>query len=70
MKKPKMFIEGKVAEVIEDMEKSHIKIICHQKDIIFSLEDINDIQLGDHVEIKGKLKIDKLTLNGIDIHIK
>ena len=70
MKKPKMFIEGKVAEVIEDMEKSQIKIICHQKYIIFSLEYINDIQLGDHVEIKGKLKIDKLTLNGIDIHIK
>ena len=65
-----MFIEGKVAEVIEDMEKSHIKIICHHKDIMFSIEDMNDIQLGDHVEIKGKLKIDKLILNRIEINIK
>jgi hypothetical protein len=69
MKKPKMFIEGKVVEVIEDMNKNHIKIICQQKDIIFQIEDMNDIQLGDHVEIKGKLKIDKLKINGIEINI-
>lgn len=69
MKKPKMFIEGRVAEVIEDMEKRHIKIICQQKNIMFSIEDVNDIQLGDHVEIIGKLKIDKIKLNGIDIEI-
>lgn len=64
-----MFIEGKVVEVIEDMNKNHIKIICQQKDIIFQIEDMNDIQLGDHVEIKGKLKIDKLKINGIEINI-
>lgn len=69
MKKPKMLIEGRVAEVIEDMEKRHIKIICQQKNIMFSIEDVNDIQLGDHVEIIGKLKIDKIKLNGIDIEI-
>lgn len=64
-----MLIEGRVAEVIEDMEKRHIKIICQQKNIMFSIEDVNDIQLGDHVEIIGKLKIDKIKLNGIDIEI-
>lgn len=69
MKKPKMFIDGRVAEVIEDMEKRHIKIICQQKNIMFSIEDVNDIQLGDHVEIIGKLKIDKIKLNGIDLEI-
>ncbi len=69
MKKPKMHIEGKVAEVIEDMEKRHIKIICQQKNIMFSIEDVNGIQLGDHVEIIGKLKIDKIKLNGIDIKV-
>lgn len=69
MKKPKMHIEGKVAEVIEDMEKRHIKIICQQKNIMFSIEDVNGIQLGDQVEIIGKLKIDKIKLNGIDIKV-
>lgn len=64
-----MFIDGRVAEVIEDMEKRHIKIICQQKNIMFSIEDVNDIQLGDHVEIIGKLKIDKIKLNGIDLEI-
>ena len=62
-----MFIEGKVVEVIEDMTKNQIRIICQQKDIIFQIDDVNDIQLGDHVEIKGKLKIDKLKINGIEI---
>ena len=68
MKKPKLFIEGKVVEVIEDMTKNHIRIICQQKDIIFQIEDMNDIQLGDHVEIKGKLKINKLKINGIEMN--
>jgi hypothetical protein len=69
MKKPRMLIKGMVAEVIEDMNKNHIKIVCQQKDIIFTLEDMNDIQLGDQVEIKGKLKIDKLKINGIEVNI-
>jgi hypothetical protein len=66
MKKPKMFIEGKVVEVIEDMTKNQIRIICQQKDVIFQIDDVNDIQLGDHVQIKGKLKIDELKINGIE----
>ncbi|MEE4258770.1 MAG: hypothetical protein V2I62_03355 [Bacteroidales bacterium] len=69
MKKPKMFIEGNVAEVFEDMEKRHIKIICQQKNFMFSIEDVNGIQLGDHVEIEGKLKIEKIKLNGIEINV-
>lgn len=69
MKKPKLFIEGKVAEVIEDMEKRHIKIVCQQKQLMFSIEDMNDVQLGDHIEVEGKLKIDKIVLNGIEIKV-
>lgn len=61
-----MFIEGKVVEVIEDMTKNQIRIICQQKDVIFQIDDVNDIQLGDHVQIKGKLKIDELKINGIE----
>jgi len=64
-----MFIEGNVAGVIDDMEKRHIKIICQQKNIMFSIEDLNEVQLGDHIEILGKLKIDKIKLNGIEINV-
>jgi len=69
MKKPVLLIEGNVAEVIEDKVNRHIKIVCQQKHIMFSIEDMNEIQLGDHVELEGELKIGKIKLNGIEISV-
>ena len=59
-------MEGNVAEVIQEKENLHLKLVCRNKHILFSISDINDIQLGDHIEIEGKFKVKRIVVNGIE----
>ncbi len=61
-----LFLEGDVAEVVQDKESMHMKLVCRNKYLVFSISDINHIQLGDRIEIKGTFKIEKVIVNGME----
>ncbi len=68
MKDSKIEITGKVAEMIEDHGKRHIRIVCDSKNLIVSIDHMGDIQLGDELLVKGKFKIKTIEVNGIKIN--
>lgn len=60
-------IKGKIAEIIDSNFQKRVSIVCDGSQVMVSLENINDVSLGDSITISGKLIIDSISVDGIEI---
>ena len=57
MEKAILHIKGKVAEVMENKGKQRAKVVCDTDNLLISLEDVEDLELGGDVTIEGEIRI-------------
>ena len=57
MEKATLHIKGHVAEVMENKGKLHAKVVCDTENLMISLENVENLELGGEVTIEGELKI-------------
>lgn len=60
-------IKGKIAKIIDSNFQKKASIVCDGSQVMVSLENINDVSLGDSITISGKLIIDSISVDGIEI---
>ncbi len=57
MQKAILQIKGRVAELMETKGKLHAKIVCDTNKLLISIDNVDELELGDDVRIEGELKI-------------
>ncbi len=67
LKNGEIEIAGKVAEIIESDSGKLIRIYCNNKNMLFDLKHDESVSLGDSIALTGKLVIDSIKVNGINI---
>lgn len=65
MEKATLHIKGKVAEVMENKGKLQAKVVCDTDNLLISLENVKDIELGGEVTIEGEIRIKSIQVEGI-----
>ena len=68
MTKATIHIKGQVAELMENKGKLHAKIICDTDNLMVSLEDIEQVELGGDVSIDGEIQIKSINIDGMEIY--
>ena len=59
-------IKGQVAEVMETKGKLKAKVFCDTENLMISLENVEDLELGGEVIIEGEIKIKSIQFDGIE----
>lgn len=67
MEKATLHIKGKVAEVMENKGKLEAKVVCDTDNLLISLENIDQLELGGDVTIEGELRIKSIQFDGLEI---
>ncbi|PLX14954.1 MAG: hypothetical protein C0598_00080 [Marinilabiliales bacterium] len=62
-------IKGKIAEIIDDEAGRNVRIICNSEHVLVKITDLNDIGLGDDINLKGNIDIKSLEINDIEVNI-
>ena len=57
MQKATLHIKGRVAELMENKGRLQAKVVCDTENLLISLDNIDDLELGGDVTIEGELKI-------------
>ena len=70
MTKATIHIKGQVAELMENKGKLHAKIICDTDNLLVSLEDIDQVELGRDVSIDGEIRIKSINIDGLEVYNK
>lgn len=68
MTKATLHIKGQVAELLQSNGKLHAKVICDSDNLLVSLEDIDQLELGGEVNIEGEIKIKSIQIEGMEIY--
>lgn len=66
MEKATLHIKGKVAEVMENKGKLQAKVVCDTENLLISLDNIENLELGGDVSIEGELKIKSIQFEGVE----
>jgi len=69
MEKTKITIKGKVAEVLELNGKKQAKVICSNENLMFTINNMPEIEFGSIVTIEGILKITSVQVEDSGIKI-
>jgi len=67
MTKATIHIKGKVAEVLENKGKMQAKIVCDMNNLLISLENVEQLELGGNVDIEGEIQIKSIQIEGLEI---
>lgn len=67
MAKATIHIKGQVAEVMENKGKLHAKIVCDTDNLLVSLENVDQLELGGNVAIEGEIKIRSIHVEGMEV---
>jgi hypothetical protein len=67
MTKATIHIKGQVAEVMENKGKLHAKIVCDTDNLLVSLEDVDQLELGGSVNIEGEINIRTIQIEGREV---
>jgi hypothetical protein len=70
MQKAIIHIKGQVAEMMESKGVLHAKIICDTDNLLVSLENVDQLELGGTVNIEGEIKIRSIQVEGIEVYHK
>lgn len=65
MEKATLHIKGKVAEVMENKGKLQAKVVCDTDNLLISLENVDELELGGEVTIEGEIRIKSIQVEGI-----
>jgi len=57
MEKATIQFKGQVAELMEYKGKQHAKIVCDTDNLLISIENVDDLELGGDVTIEGEIRI-------------
>lgn len=68
MEKATLHIKGKVAEVMENKGKLEAKVVCDTDNLLISLENVDNLELGGEVTIEGELKIKSIQVDGMKVN--
>lgn len=60
MEKATLHIKGQVAELLEEKGKLHATIVCDTDSLLISVENIDQVELGEDVSLELELKIKSL----------
>ena len=66
MDKATIHIKGQVAEVMQNKGKLHAKVVCDTDNLLISLENVEELELGGDVTIEGEIKIKSIQFEGIE----
>ena len=64
MEKATIHIKGQVAEVLENKGTMHAKVVCDTDNLLISLENVEDLELGGDVTIEGEIRIRSIHVEG------
>lgn len=62
-------IKGRIAEIVDDDKGRTIHIVCNSEHVLVKMKDLNDIGLGDIINIEGNIDIKSLEVNEIEVNI-
>lgn len=62
MEKATLHIKGQIAELLENKGKLHAKIVCDTDNLLISIQNINQIELGEDVSIELELNIKSMQI--------
>ena len=57
MIKATIHFKSQVAELMESKGKLHAKVVCDTNNLLISLENVEQLELGGDVTIEGELRI-------------
>jgi len=66
MEKATVHIKGKVAEVLQNKGKLQAKVVCDTDNLMISLENVDNLELGGEVSIEGELVIKSIQFEDLD----
>jgi hypothetical protein len=67
MTKATIYIKGQVAEMLETKGVLKAKIICDTDNLLLSLENVDQLELGGTVNIEGEISIRSIQVEGIEV---
>lgn len=67
MQKAIIHIKGQVAEVMQNKGKLKAKILCDTDNLLVSLENVDQLELGGNVNIEGEINIRSIQVDGIEV---
>ena len=66
MTKATIHFKGKVAELMENKGRMHAKVICDTDNLLISLENVEQLELGGDVTIEGEIKVKSIQIDGME----
>lgn len=62
MEKATLHLKGQIAELLENKGKLHAKIVCDPENLLLSLEDIDQVELGGDVNLELELRVKSIKI--------
>jgi len=66
MTKATIHFKGQVAELMESKGKLHAKVVCDTDNLLISLENVEQLELGGDVTIEGEIRVKSIQIEGME----
>jgi len=66
MTKATIHFKGQVAELMESKGKLHAKVVCDTDNLLISLENVDQLELGGDVTIEGEIRVKSIQIEGME----
>jgi len=63
MEKATLHLKGQIAELFENKGKLHAKIVCDTENLLISIEDIEQMELGGNVNLELELRVKSIQID-------